>query len=401
MSATSSSLVTEKSPHALSRELVLLLCVLALVVMLALTALFSRLYHKKIHTLADAMYAQGEADEQGAQQMPGPAQAAQFKLALTDYRNALAYNPSNPLFQFHLAKALAAAGRGEEARSYLLNLLSESPGSGEVNLELARIAAHNNSMADAMRYYQGAIYGEWNADPIGMRWQIRRELCEFLLNRGAVKQAAPEVIALSQNTSSDDAARLKIVAQLLLRTQQWNRALEVNRTLLAVDPSAEDSLAGAGEAAFELAQYVTAMQYFDRLPRERREQPDLANLFEMTGRILAADPFLSSLSAEVRAQRAANALALAQTRAENCARQTGQSLDQTTPRTDLQRVYQQAKDLQQDWTPRYLERFPDRLNAAMAYVFSVENAAAAECGEPQGDDRALWLLGRSRSVVNQ
>jgi hypothetical protein len=37
----------------------------------------------------------------------------------------------------------------------------------------------------------------------------------------------------------------------------------------------------------------------------------------------------------------------------------------------------------------------------MAYVFSVENAAATACGEPQSDDRALWLLGRSRSVVNR
>src|SRR5271170_8072620 len=183
MSATNPSTVSEESPRVVSRELVMLLCVLALVVMLALTALLSRLYHKKIHTLADAMFAQGEADEQ----------AGRVNAALTDYRNALAYNPSNPLFQFHLAKALSAASRGEEARSYLLNMLSESPGRGEVNLELARIAAHNNSMADAMRYYQGAIYGEWDADPIGMRWQARRELCEFLLNRGAVKQAAPEV----------------------------------------------------------------------------------------------------------------------------------------------------------------------------------------------------------------
>ena len=268
MSATSPSTVSEESPRILSRELVLLLCVLALVVMLALTALFSRLYHKKIHTLADAMFAQGEADEQ----------AGQIKAALTDYRNALAYNPSNPLFQFHLATALSAAGRGEEARSYLLNLLSESPGSGEVNLELARIAKTNSSMADAMRYYQGAIYGEWADDPIAMRWQVRRELCEFLLSRGAVKQAAPEVIALEENIPAGDLARLKIVGQLLPRTQQWARALDVYHALLAADPNDDESLAGAAQAAFELGQYVTAMQYFDRLPRERREQPDLANL---------------------------------------------------------------------------------------------------------------------------
>src|SRR5580704_7581282 len=113
MSAASPSIMNEESPRALSRELV----------MLALTALFSRLYHKKVHTLADAMFAQGEADERAAQQLAGQAQAAHFKLALTDYRNALAYNPTNPLFQFHLARALAAAGRDDEARSYLLNLL--------------------------------------------------------------------------------------------------------------------------------------------------------------------------------------------------------------------------------------------------------------------------------------
>ncbi len=391
MNATSPNTAGEASPRILSRELVLLLCVLALVAMLALTALFSRLYHRKVHTLADAMFAQGEADEQ----------AGRINAALTDFRTALAYNPSNPLFQFHLAKALSAAGRGEEARSYLLNLLSESPGSGEVNLELARIAARNNSMADAMRYYQGAIYGEWDADPIGMRWRVLRELCEFLLSRGAVKQAAPEVIALAQNTPADDPARLKIVAEMLLRTQQWNRALDAYRTLLAADPNDEDSRAGAALAAFELGQYMTAMQDFDRLPRERREQPDLANRFEVTRQILAADPFLSGLSSEARAQRAANALALAQTRAETCASQTGQSLEQTPPQTDLQRLYQRSEETQKDWTLRYLQRFPDRLDAAMAYVFSVENAAAAACGEPQGDDRALWLLGRSRSVVNQ
>jgi tetratricopeptide (TPR) repeat protein len=401
MSATSPSTLSEASPRVLSRELVMLLCVLALVLLLALTALCSRLYHKKIHTLADAMFAQGEADERTAQALEGQAKSAQLKLALADYRNALAYNPGNSLFQFHLAEALAAAGRGEEARSYLLNLLSESPGSGEVNLELARIAAHSNSMADAMRYYQGAIYGEWESDPIGVRWQVRRELCDFLVSRGTVKQAAPEVIALQENTPAGDLPRLKIVAQLLVRTQQWNRALDTNRTLLAADRNDPESLAGAAQAAFQLGQYVTAMEYFDQLPRERRGQPDLANLFEMAGRILAVDPFLSGLPTEVRTQRVTNALGLAQTRAEACARQTGQSLEQTPPRTDLQRVYQQSESLQQGFSPRYLQRFPDRLDAAISYVFAVENAAATACGEPQGDDRALWLLGRSRSAVNR
>jgi Flp pilus assembly protein TadD len=400
MSVTNPSTISAEPPRTFSRELVLILCVLALVLLLALTALFSRLYHKKIHSLADAMFAQGEADEQEAQKLEGQAKVEQLNAALADYRNALAYNPSNTMFQFYLAKSLAAAGRGEESRSYLLNLLSESPGSGEVNLELARIAARDNSLADAMRYYQGAIYGEWTSDPIGMRWQVRRELCEYLLSRGAVKLAAPEVIALQENVAAADSARQKIVAALLLRTQQWMHALDIYQNLLTTDRNDQDALAGAAQAAFQTGQYVSAMEYFDRLPRERREETDLQNLYDLTGKILAADPFLSGLSAEVRAQRTSNALALAQKRAESCAAQTGQPLEQAPAKTELQRVYQQSKDVQQDWTPRYLQRFPDRLDAAMAYVFSVENAATA-CGEPQGDDRALWLLGRSRSVVNR
>jgi tetratricopeptide (TPR) repeat protein len=391
MNATSPSMVTEESPRIFSRELVLLLCVLALLVLLAVSALFSRLYHKKVHTLADAMFAQGQADEQ----------AGRITAALTDYRNALAYNPDNPHFEFYLAKTLAVAGRDDEARSYLLNLLSETPGSGEINLELARIAAHRNSMADAMRYYQGAIYGEWTNDSIAMRWQARREFCEFLLERGGTKQAAPEVVALAQSTPANNPAQLKIAGQLFVRTQQWNHALELYRTLLAADRNDEESLAGAAQAAFELGEYNTAMEYFDRLAPDRREQPDLANRYDIARWILAADPFLPGLSAEARAQRVANALALAQTRTEACARQTGQSLEQITPQTDLQRLYAQGETFQKDGTPRYLERFPDRWDAAMAYVYSVENAAAVACGEPQGDDRALWLLGRSRSAVNR
>ncbi|MGC1597324.1 MAG: tetratricopeptide repeat protein [Candidatus Acidiferrales bacterium] len=391
MSATTDASLPEVSPRIYSRELVFLLCVLSLLMLVLITAFFSRMYHKQVHTLADGWFAQGGRDMQ----------AGDVNGALTDYRNALAYNPSSTRFQFSLAKALAANGHGEEARAYLLNLLSESPGRGEVNLELARIAARNNSVLDAVRYYQGAIYGEWDADPIATRWQIRRELCGFLLDHGFVKQATPEVIALAENTAPGDTQRLKIVGLLLLRTQQWNRAQELYRDLLAADRYDQEALAGAARAAFELGQYSDALQYFNRLPRERRDALDLASAYEMSQRVLAVDPFVSGLSANAKAQRATAALALAQTRLQNCARQNGESLLETPPRTDLQILWGQFQRTQTDWTERDLERFPERLDASMEFVFGVENAAAKSCGEPQGDDRALWLLGRSTSVVNR
>ena len=54
-----------------------------------------------------------------------------------------------------------------------------------------------------------------------------------------------------------------------------------------------------------------------------------------------------------------------------------------------------------DWGLRDLQKFPDRVDAAMQTAFDLENAAAKTCKEPQGDDRALWLLGRSRSAVGR
>jgi tetratricopeptide (TPR) repeat protein len=391
MSAATNISLTEDSPRIHSRELVFLLCVLALIIMVALTAFFSRMYHKQIHTLADGWFAQGQRDMQ----------AGNISAALTDYRNALADNPYNTRFQFSLAKALAAAGHYEEARAYLLNLLSESPGRGEVNVELARIAAHKGPIADAVRHYQGAIYGEWDEDPIATRWQIRRELCEFLLDHGLVKQATPEVIALEENTPPGDLQRLKIVGELLLRTKQWTRAQEVYRDLLAADPYDEEALAGAATTAFELGQYSEAMQHFNRLPLERRDAPDVAGPYDMSRRILATDPFLSGLPAKAKAQRATDDLVTAQARLQNCVRQNGESLQETPARSDLRRLSAQLQHTPADWDQRDLERYPERLDAAMEFVFGVENATATSCGEPQGDDRALWLLGRSRSVVNR
>src|SRR5215469_15621544 len=189
---TSSAIV----PKKYSREIVLLATLLLLLAFVIFTAFASRMYHKKYHVLGVEWFAKGEEDFH----------SGNATSALRDYRNALLYSPANANFQFHLAQALAANGRNEEARAYLVTLLSDSPGSGEINLELARIAAESGSKMtlDAIRYYHAAIYGVWDADPIARRWQVRRELCEYLLNNNEMNQAEAEIIALADNASPED-----------------------------------------------------------------------------------------------------------------------------------------------------------------------------------------------------
>src|ERR1700678_1584951 len=250
MGAAGQNSLSGASPRRISREAVLLLCVLSLLLLFSFTAFVSRMYHKKIHVLADDWFAAGEERFQ----------AGDTNLALSDYQNALVYSPNNTKFQFHLAEALAATQHYDQARPYLLALLSESPGSGEVNLQLARIAAANNARADALRYYQGAIYGEWKDDANSTRWQIRRELCEYLISKGAINQAIPAALDLDENTPENDPARLKIVGQLLLQTNQWVRAQALYRSLLRADRYDEEATAGAGRAAFELGEFSAAIE---------------------------------------------------------------------------------------------------------------------------------------------
>ena len=349
------------------------------------------MYHKSIHVLADNWFDQGEASFR----------AGDTKSALTDYRNALVYSPDNAKFQFHLAQALAAAGRGDEGRSYLLNLLSESPGSGDVNLVLARIAAHKGLTSDALRYYHGAIYGEWDHDPIGRRWQVRRELAEYLLDRGLQQQAVPEIIALADSTPANDTEQLRVVGNLLLRAKLWTRALDVFRTILSADPNDEDALLGGATSTFNLGQYSAALNYFERLPEKDRNASGVAEMYKTARQINEMNPFLPGLSREAKARGTASALSLATARLQECATQVGQSLTATPPQTQLQKAFAESKEFTANESWQNIARHSETLDEVMGHAFEMENAAAAACGEPEGADQALWLLGRSRGVSIQ
>jgi tetratricopeptide (TPR) repeat protein len=378
----------KKSPRIYSREAVLFGCIVLLVLFVLVTAAINRMYHKKIHGLADNWFAEGETSFQ----------TGDVQSALIDYRNALVYSPGNAKFQFHLAQALAAVGRGDEGRSYLLNLLSESPGSGEVNLALARIAARKGVTSEAIRYYHAAIYGEWENGPIAMRWQVRRELSEYLLDRGEARQAVPEIIALADNTPVDDSERREIVGKLLLRAKLWPRALDGFRSLISANNQDPDALLGAAISAFELGQYDLALDYFDRLPQQEREAPDIVEMYQTARQVNAVNPFVAGLSRDDKARKAADALSLAGKRLQACAGQEGQSLSATPPQTPLQKTFADSKELEARGSLQYIEKHPETIEDVMAHVFEMENAAADACGEPQDADRALSLLGRSRGV---
>jgi tetratricopeptide (TPR) repeat protein len=378
-----------RSTNGYSREVVLVGCFGLMIVLLTLTAFISRMYHKEVHVLADQWFARGEAHFQ----------VGDAADAVKDYRNALVYSPGNPVFQLHLAQALIAAGKDAEARSYLLNLLTEFPGSGEINLELARIAAREKgSMQDALRYYYAAMYGVWDSNPIQMRWDVHRELCEYLLVLGNANRAEPEIIALAQDVPPGDIARQKEAAALLLRAKLWNRALEGYQAILVSREHDADALTGAGTAAFQMGLYGRAIQYFNELPRERRADPGISSMLETAREVQAANPFLPELSSQERARRTVKALERAESLAGDCSERQGKPLEASPPSTPLEGLWTTLEQDSPLWTGRNFVRGPGQVDAAMDWVFRVEKAAAQACGESQNAaDRALLLLAQPRT----
>ncbi len=375
-----------------SRETILLSCCITLILLLGFTAFLARVYHMKVHAMADAWFTQGEATFK----------AGDPAAAVLDYRNALVYSPEKPLYQLHLAQALVAMGDHDaQAQSYLQVLWVESPGNGEINLELARIAARrSDGLNDVLRYYHSAIDGEWSENPVATRWQVRRELCDYLLQHGQIPQARIEVTALADNTPSDDAARQLVVGRMLLETQDWNRAQGIFRQLLATDRTNPNYLLGAGTVAYQLGQYGVAREYFDKLPPDLRNNSNAASMIDVSHQVLAVNPYLSGLSSADRVRRAESAITASSARAQACIQsRTGapHSIAVQGALTKMQLNLDQFQRMQKDWSARNLGSFPDRMDAAMTAVFEIENAATVACGEPQGTDRALWLLGKSRA----
>lgn len=383
-----------------SRETVLGLCALLLIIFFFLTGLIVRSYHQKLQSLGVEWFTAGreQLTENNA-----PA-------ALSDFRNSLVYDPDDAQVQFQLAEALSEEGRNEEARSYLLGLLGQAPADAPVNLALARIAASSGPEAEALRYYHGAIYGIWPSNMEKNRLDTRLELCRFLIAENDGASADSELIALEGEIPRRNGAVLhEQTGELFLRVGDANRALEEFRGALEDPHPPNDAVRGAGLAAFRLGNYRVAERYLERAEREQQNGTDVEAALETTRLILAWNPEAPRLRDAERRDRVRHDLAQVISRVELCGRGSGVGLSKapanqtagTSQPSDLQVQYAQARNLEARLADRDLARHPERLDAAVNIIFQMESTATQKCGEPTGLDEALEILGRNRQNVTQ
>jgi len=383
-----------------SRETVLGLCALLLIIFFFLTGMIVQRYHQKRQSLGIEWFAAGQ------EQMKDNNASA----ALSDFRNSLVYNPDDTQVQFQLAEALSEEGRNEEARSYLLGLLGQSPSDAPVNLALARIASTSGSEAEALRYYHGAIYGIWPSNLEENRLNTRLELCRFLVAEDDSASADSELIALESEIPRRNGVALhQQTGELFLRAGDANRALEEFRRTLEGPHPPSDAFRGAGLAAFRMGDYRVAERYLERADRAQKKQVDVETALETSRLILAWNPEAPRLTDAERRDRVRHDLTQVISRVELCAKASGVDLSGTAANQtagpdhsdDLVTQYVQAETLQAKLSNRDLARHPDRLDAAINMIFELEATATQKCGEPTGLDEALETLRKNRQNVGQ
>jgi tetratricopeptide (TPR) repeat protein len=314
--------------------------------------------------------------------------------ALADFRNALAYSRDNSLYQLRLAQALAATGRVQEARTYLLNLRDREPGNGPVNLELARLGAREHDIPEAVQYFHDAVYCEWDGDPAVQRRAVRLELVKFLLDSDQKAAARAELIAVAANLPPDAELQIQVGA-LLMNAGGYDDALRLFRQALAAKPHSAPALAGAGECYFLTAQYAQAETYLDKALRENPNLTQVVTIRDTARAVLNLDPFMRRLGEQERERRALQAFDQAMTRLKGCAAQRGIDL-QAAAGDPLQTLYAQATTFQPGMRQRTFSRDSELVSNTMDLVFEIEKSASQACGEPQGLDLALLLIAREQ-----
>jgi predicted Zn-dependent protease len=307
--------------------------------------------------------------------------------AADDFRTAQEYARNRGEYRLQLAEALIAADRFVEAQAQLLTLWTQTPGDGIVNRALARIAARNDDMPDALRYYHGAIDGAWEGSAATERRQTRTELAEFLLRHGDKTQAHAELIALIGDLPSDPAAMTNAAA-LLLQADADAQALTLLRQAFEIDPHNGRARRLAGEAAFNTGDYRAARSDLEAAADVLRLDARGQELLDLSTRVLDLDPFARRISSRERLRRVVRVFGVAREALRRCPPGT---------QADLQ---SRVDALQPKITERTLARDPDLVDAALALVTTIEQTTSAICGPPRGDALALQLVLRQRRTAS-
>ncbi len=352
--------------------LLIVLCVVS-AAMFAGTRRLAGWSHGRRTAAAAEWYARGERLVHAGQIDPG----------IAALREAVAADRQDAHYTLALARSLDDTGRDDEARQLLLQLRQRQPDDTEVNYRLAGLAALGGDAADAIRYYNYAMYGLARIGRDYERRQIRVELIALLIGQADLQEARIQLASLARELPDEAGAQMQ-AARLADRAGDAERAFQFYSRASALDPKNADAAAGAGAAAFALHDFRSALRELARAVDLGSAAPDLESRLATARVVSTSDPLAAGIGSGERVRRARAGLARAADRHEAC--QSAIGANPKAPdamRSDVGRFRRRSTAALQD---------PDALASAVALIGTVETDVNARCPaliEPA--DRA-WLL---------
>jgi Flp pilus assembly protein TadD len=365
--------------------------------------------------------------------------------AIDALSSALAFAPSDRNTEIKLAEALASSGRLQEAAVYFNALLESEQGSGLINLQLARLAARQDNVSQAIEDYQRAIYGNWEGDGYVRRRDVRFELSDYLIAHHLLDRARSELLVAAGNAPEDDISVQLGIARKMEQAQDPSDALHLYRTILHRHPSLREALDGAGRTAFQMGRYLEAKRYLARaLQGPGVDQEPKAGLEESRDRLSEATRLLllypsSRLSLNERSVRILADRKLAMARLAQCtqdrsqapakdsaaasapapavasnplqslkSRFTGHPTAPTPnqaaappPVDPLQALTARWKQLPAKLKLRELEENSDLAQTQIQLIYDTELLTQQLCGAPAGDDDLLLKIAQAPNQVEE
>lgn len=320
--------------------------------------------------------------------------AGQGDEAVVAFRKAIVNDRDNRLYAQALARALEMAGRDKEAEGLLLQLRESAPEDPQVNVELGRIAVRQGNIQDAIRYYHNALYGIWSGEQIDLRrTDARRELINFLIAQHARDQALAEILALRAHLSNDPVSDFEL-GGLFMRVDDPQRALQEFHSVLQEQPHNQPALQGAGEAAFQIGDYVQARRFLSAVAAP---DSNTKNLLELATLVIENDPFEPRLSDQERERRLLADFNQAAQHLLGCLAQQAAPVNTTL----LKSVQEKLDALRPLLTPAHLKSDPNLSTNALELIYEAEDATSRSCGQPQGFDMALLLIAQESRRAEQ
>jgi|SRR5580698_2247580 tetratricopeptide (TPR) repeat protein len=326
--------------------------------------------------------------------------SGQPQVAIDALRSALAYAPDDENLQIELAEALGAAGRMQEAVAYFNTLLETRPGNGQINLQLARLAARQGDEALAIQHYQAALDGTWQGDGYVRRREVRLEVSRYLIDRKRYNDAKTQLLITAGNAPEDPNIEI-VVAGLLEQAHDPANALHFYRKALEHRPVQLAALLGASRAAYALSRYQQAKELlertlnhpgFDKQPSDVQAQ--YRDMLSDADHILLLYPD-PGLSFHARAERILNARRIAQDRLAACLN------TKTAVPQQLQTLDGQWKQLPAALHLLQLEQDPELEQTIMQLVYQTEQITSQQCSAPTGNDALLLKIAQAPEAVEQ